>query len=256
MPLILKLFLAFLLSSANELTGAEAIQSATCSHTAVSYARVPIGFAFTSTTNIVITALGKQKEYGAWNPTNSTYEVQILDANSNLLAATWVFTNGTLINDYLYNPISPVAISPGTTNYVLAFLSYDFTNSGQYQWVGPTGWDNIQVYVAPELTYLGVAVGFGKLAHDFVPLSNGPNFQFAVASAPLHPQIQLPFLAGTNFIFAFSTVSHQSYTVQQNTNLATTNWTLYTNFLGNGSLYQFVTPASGNRQSFFRVRTP
>jgi len=69
-------------------------------------------------------------------------------------------------------------------------------------------------------------------------------------------QIQSPQLAGANFTFSFSTVSSQSYTVQQNTNLTTTNWIFYTNITGNGSLYQFVAPVSSKRQQFFRVSEP
>ena len=46
------------------------------------------------------------------------------------------------------------------------------------------------------------------------------------------------------FTFNFQTASNQSYTVQQNTKLARTNWTSYTNTTGNGSLYQFATPVT------------
>lgn len=69
-------------------------------------------------------------------------------------------------------------------------------------------------------------------------------------------QIQSPLLAGTCFTFNFSTVSNQSYTIQQNTDLTTTNWTFYTNITGNGSLYQFLVPVSSNQQQFFRVSEP
>jgi hypothetical protein len=75
-------------------------------------------------------------------------------------------------------------------------------------------------------------------------------------SAAIPAQIQSPLLAGTNYTFNFSTVSGQSYTVQQNTNLATTNWIFCTNIIGNGSLYQFQTPVSSNHQQFFRVSAP
>jgi hypothetical protein len=74
--------------------------------------------------------------------------------------------------------------------------------------------------------------------------------------AAIPAQIQSSLLAGTNFTFNFSTVRGQSYTVQQNTNLATTNWIFYTNIIGNGSLYQFQTPVSSNHQQFFRVSAP
>ena len=82
------------------------------------------------------------------------------------------------------------------------------------------------------------------------------SFRHNAAATPSSTFIQSPLSVGTNFTFSFCTVSNQSYTVQQNTNLATTDWTFCTNFLGSGSPCQFLTPASSNRQSFFRVRTP
>jgi hypothetical protein len=70
-------------------------------------------------------------------------------------------------------------------------------------------------------------------------------------------QITSPQVVGGpagGFSFNFQTASNQSYTVQQNTNLATTNWTFYTNITGNGSLYQFATPVTNILQHSFRVR--
>jgi hypothetical protein len=63
-------------------------------------------------------------------------------------------------------------------------------------------------------------------------------------------------LSGGNFTFIFGTANGQSYTVQQNTNLATTNWTFYTNITGNGSIYQFATPVTNIPRRFFRVGSP
>ena len=55
-------------------------------------------------------------------------------------------------------------------------------------------------------------------------------------------QVVSPQILGNNFTFDFATVNGQSYTVQQNSNLASPNWTYFTNITGNGSLYQVVTP--------------
>jgi hypothetical protein len=44
--------------------------------------------------------------------------------------------------------------------------------------------------------------------------------------------------------------------VQQNTNLATANWSYYTNLTGNGSLLQLIAPGSDSPQAFFRVKRP
>ena len=68
--------------------------------------------------------------------------------------------------------------------------------------------------------------------------------------------IQSPQLTNGNFSFAFQTESNQSYTIQQNTNLATTNWGFYTNFSGDGSVMQVVAPVTNIPQQFFRVREP
>jgi hypothetical protein len=69
-------------------------------------------------------------------------------------------------------------------------------------------------------------------------------------------QITSAQLSGNNFNFGFQTVNNQSYTVQENTNLARTNWLLYTNFIGNGSALQLTVPVSAAPQQFFRVREP
>ena len=62
--------------------------------------------------------------------------------------------------------------------------------------------------------------------------------------------------SGGNFGFSFGTVNGQSYTVQQNSNLAVPNWTFYTNIIGDGSSYQFVLPVTGMPGVYFRVSEP
>jgi hypothetical protein len=60
--------------------------------------------------------------------------------------------------------------------------------------------------------------------------------------------------SGGNFSFSFQTLAGQTYTVQQNTNLATQSWIAYTNFTADGSLFQLTVPMTGTRPCFFRVR--
>ena len=67
--------------------------------------------------------------------------------------------------------------------------------------------------------------------------------------------IRDPQLSGTNFTFNFQTVSNQSYTVQQNSNLATSNWQFLETITGDGSLKQFLVPTT-NAQRFFRLNQP
>jgi len=69
-------------------------------------------------------------------------------------------------------------------------------------------------------------------------------------------QILNPIVSGGNLTFSFSTVNSQSYTVQRNDDLATTNWVFYTNFTGDGSLMQVVAPVTNAPRRFFRVREP
>lgn len=57
-------------------------------------------------------------------------------------------------------------------------------------------------------------------------------------------------------LLAFPTVTGQSYTIQQSTNLASTNWCYYTNFIGAGVPWQFTVPTNQVSSQFFRVREP
>jgi hypothetical protein len=77
---------------------------------------------------------------------------------------------------------------------------------------------------------------------------------FQVASvAPV--EIQPPQLSGTNFIFSFQTIAHQSYTVLSTTNLVSGNWTTNSAFIGDGTIKQIAVPAK-NAAEFFLIREP
>jgi hypothetical protein len=65
-----------------------------------------------------------------------------------------------------------------------------------------------------------------------------------------------PALSGNNFSFSVVTVSNQSYTIQRNDNLATTNWVFYTNFTGDGLLKDCCVPTTNALQRYFRLRQP
>ncbi len=75
-------------------------------------------------------------------------------------------------------------------------------------------------------------------------------------SCPQGVQLLNPIYYSNNFGFSFNTVNGQSYTVQRNDNLATTNWVLHSNFIGNGLPAQIFAPVPGVPQRFFRVRSP
>jgi hypothetical protein len=82
------------------------------------------------------------------------------------------------------------------------------------------------------------------------------NGVFLVVTGTVPAQIVGPSLDGTNFAFSLGTISNQSYTVQRNDDLNSTNWVFYTNFTGNGSPMQVSAPATSVPHRFFRVRQP
>jgi len=78
-----------------------------------------------------------------------------------------------------------------------------------------------------------------------------------VQIVPPPPQILSVHLSGGSFEMSFMTVSSQSYTVQANLDLATTNWFACTNISGNGLIIPVAVPISnGVPQEFFRVKEP
>jgi hypothetical protein len=90
-----------------------------------------------------------------------------------------------------------------------------------------------------------------------IVVSNINNTVFLIVTGPVPVQLLNPQPVGTNFLFQFPTVSGQSYTVQRNDVLSSTNWVYYTNLTGSGTLFQFQTPITATpAQRFFRVRQP
>jgi hypothetical protein len=89
---------------------------------------------------------------------------------------------------------------------------------------------------------------------------SGGGFSYDRSTPPLPPsppQILSVQLTGNNFTMSFLTVSNQSYTVQANLDLTTTNWFDCTNFTGNGLVMQVTVLASnGVPLQVFRVKQP
>ena len=71
-----------------------------------------------------------------------------------------------------------------------------------------------------------------------------------------NPPVLSAQLSVATFLLSFQTVSGLNFTVQQNTNLSTTNWITFTNFIGDGSTTQFTKLTTNSAQLFFRVSQP
>jgi len=78
-----------------------------------------------------------------------------------------------------------------------------------------------------------------------------------VIFGPPQPLIILsPRSDGANFLFDFSTISNQSYTVWANSNLASTSWVGFTNVLGDGYVQEITVPLTNGPQLFFNLTSP
>jgi hypothetical protein len=65
-----------------------------------------------------------------------------------------------------------------------------------------------------------------------------------------------PQLLGGNLSFQIPTLTNQSYTILQNSNLTTADWIFFTNLTGDGFLVQVIAPTTNHPANFFRVTEP
>jgi uncharacterized repeat protein (TIGR03803 family) len=72
----------------------------------------------------------------------------------------------------------------------------------------------------------------------------------------VEPVLRSSLLSIDSLSLSFQTAVGQTYTLEQNTNLATAYWAPYTNVSGEGSVFQFIVPIQGNPTRFFRLREP
>ncbi|HQL79926.1 MAG TPA: hypothetical protein PLU91_17120 [Verrucomicrobiota bacterium] len=79
---------------------------------------------------------------------------------------------------------------------------------------------------------------------------------YLVVTSALPVLIGNPGLSNGVATFPFNTIDGQSYTVERNDEVDTTNWVVHTNFTGNGGMMQFAVPVNEATQRFFRVRQP
>jgi hypothetical protein len=83
-----------------------------------------------------------------------------------------------------------------------------------------------------------------------------PTGVYLSVSGATSPKLQAPQVSGGMFGFSFPTSVGQSYMVLHNDNLATTNWVIDTNWIGNGSVTPVSLPATNAAKRFYRVRSP
>jgi hypothetical protein len=118
--------------------------------------------------------------------------------------------------------------------------------------------NGVEVIRGTDSTYTTGNPGMGFFLQGATGLNGDYGFTSFTASDGIDLPAPLLSVLVTNgqFSLSFPTVVGQSYAVQQNPNLAATNWVTVTNVPGTGSTYQFSTPATNTESMLFRVREP
>lgn len=211
------------------------------------------GWSFQPLTNVTVTALGCF-DYIITNQPGPVW-VGLWAADGSLLASNSVSTNSVLVNDAWYAPISPVPLLTNETYSVAAFspagpmIISAFTpgDGGGY------------VDTSPEIQ-LGMAVATTNASFVFPETIIGPagsailapNFEF-------HDGIAAPVLSivlTNNYVQVSWPAVYAGLVLQENSNLATTNWMTTTNpvFQTGGKKQVLIPLPAGN--NFYRLKSP
>jgi len=115
--------------------------------------------------------------------------------------------------------------------------------------------------VGASFNFLSSHLGrIGTFSSVILPPGFALNYSSAgatlVVTGAVPAQIQSPQISAAQFQFGFNTVNNQAYSVQYSDDLSSQNWTLYTNFTGNGSFWQVVATTTLAPHRFFRVSQP
>jgi Domain of unknown function (DUF4082) len=182
---VVGLFLSF----APKGSATEAIYNFGTFQNIVGYANGGAGFGFSTASDIQVTSLGfAQNADIAINP----YTVSLWDSTGDLLASALVTSGDPSFNQSFYQAITPVTLQAGNTY----FIGAGETAAGL--WAGNVN-DVGDFSVAPEITYLGEALGAniwqGLQANSSTILLVGPDFQYSVPTPEPSPAaFVLPFL--------------------------------------------------------------
>lgn len=167
--------LALLLAASHALAG-EAVLLST-PNLGGGYATQGAGFAFRARTNLLITALGFQL-----NPSYidiRTARVDIVSASGVILASAFPSTNSSKLGLNYYEPITPLAIPAGTTNFVRGYMHQGSNMDVPDVWLGGFVETN-QIVVANEVGFLGSGAGMNLGGYYTNYFLQGANFQFSV----------------------------------------------------------------------------
>ncbi len=156
----------------------------------------------------------------------------------------------------------------GTGSFTVTLAGTNANQSGQLACGGATLFGPLNVKLAggfvPAIGTQFQILSSGNLSGAFstlnvpggIAVTYSNNSVFLTVTGTVTGRIVGPALAGNNFTFSVVTVSNQSYTIQRNDNLDTTNWVFYTNLTGNGSPVQILAPLTNGSHRFFRLRQP
>jgi uncharacterized repeat protein (TIGR01451 family) len=122
---------------------------------------------------------------------------------------------------------------------------------------------NLAAASVATMTLRATASGSGSVVNTAVATASEPDVAPANNQAAATVEITgasltllSPGWAGTDFTFSFQSQSGQSYTVEYNDDLRTTNWLFHHSLLGDGSLLPCLVPMTNGTHRFFRVRMP
>jgi len=162
-------------------------------------------------------------------------------------------------------PVSISAKNGTTASFMVAAAG---TPPLAYQWLrnGTKLTDTLGVFGVTSAT-LSLTVTEGDAGGYDVIVSNADGSVTSIVASltVLGPSIPLvpvpanlfaPPPEGGLWTLGFPTSLGQSYTIQQNPDLSTTNWVTYTNLIGDGSWVNYVLPATAPPADFFRVLEP
>jgi hypothetical protein len=156
------------------------------------------GLFFTPTTTILVTALGYVDPGSSAGNAVGLYDV----STSALLASATITSSSTASGFFLYEPITPVALTAGD-EYVVAGLFTPGTGDIGYN-VGTSTAYNMGA--APDIAFDGYKYNDNSTLElptiSYSPPIVGPNFQFDVVPAP-EPATMTVIIAGALLLLPF-----------------------------------------------------